>query len=149
LSATDWSSTDFSKVAAVLSAASISVKSSNWRGIFDPNTIPNPLPAASADLRHPTVFVTWDIAYTEIEGVFDDDADPVRKFVVVLAVWSQAGATRGHALDLFTKLRQAFTGVDGDSVVFFPTTARPQPLAERDGWPVEVLPIEAMGGVAA
>ena len=149
MSATDWTTTDYQKVAAVLSAYTFVTKTTGWKGFFDPNTIPNPAPAPSSDLRNPTVFGTWDIAYTSVAATFDEDDPPVRDFVIVFAVWAQPGATRGHALDVFAQLRTAFKGADSDSVVFCPTTGVPQPLAQRDDWAVEVLPMQAMGGVAA
>lgn len=149
---TDWTNTDYQKVASVIGARTWSTKSANWRGLFDANATVDPLPRPDMPLSDPTVFCVWDIAYTGTPmptfGVGAAGDLPVRDGLVIVAVWTQKGATRGHALNLFDQLRQAFTGADGGSVVFFPQDAVPQPLQYRGEWAVEVLPIPFMGGVA-
>jgi hypothetical protein len=144
-----WRARDYQRVAAVLSSGPFTTKTSAFRGVFDPNAEIDPAPRPSSTPRNPTVFVVWDIAYSgDVSATFDEDDDPVRDGLVVFAVWSQKGATRGHALDLFEQLHTRFTGADGGGVVFFPNDAVPRPLEYRGEWAVEVLPIPFTGGVS-
>lgn len=121
-----------------------------WLGVAETN---RPLPglgeqppAPNGDPSRPAGFLSWDVDYeSEPEGFLDDEQNPVRYAVALLAVYCEPLAGRGHIARLWDELEQLFRTADTSSITFFPNEGRPQRVGHRGEWYVELLSIRFVG----
>lgn len=121
-----------------------------WLGVAEDNGllagVGDEGPRPSNDRARPVGFASWVLDYEgEPDGFMDEEADPERRGVVIIAIYSQLRTGFGRILRVRTSLRQAFTDADTDAMTFFPNEGRPQRVGERGEWYVHLMTVRFVG----
>lgn len=124
------------------------VPSPNYRGIFDPNRVPDPIAQPGGNLEEPEIVVTWRIEYSSVSPTFEEDGFPVREGAVVARVLTEIGAGTGFVEDLLADIGSIFAtdeGTDHD-LTWLEEDGNPVTLGIVGDWWAEEMRYPFIGG---